>query len=112
MEKAMLFCVPGEVIGVDLGEAGPLFREVIKSEDRGDRTNGYTSAAIDALHRIDIKLGRVSEGCFIFPRVNAIDGACIDTRCVFDSDAGFGDYIGHLDLNFHLQVKRSDSRLQ
>lgn len=96
--KGILFCVPGEMISVDLGEAGPLFREVIKSEDRGDRTNGYTRAAIDALHRIDIKLSFFREVHLIFSGMDAIDRARIDTRCVFHSDAGFGNYVGHLNL--------------
>jgi hypothetical protein len=87
------------VVCVDLGEVAPFVRKVVQSEDCGDGTDGHTGAAIDALHRIDIKQGCFREACFILSRVNAIDRARIHTCCILHSDARFGDYVCH-DYNF------------
>jgi hypothetical protein len=98
----ILSSLPGEAIGVDLGEMVPLLRKIVQGENRGNGTDGHTGAAIDAFHRIDIKLAGFPEVRLIFPGMYAIDGARIHTRGILHSDAGFGYYIRHLMYHFLL----------
>src|SRR5207302_6137545 len=78
---------PFAVRVVDGNERLPLIRERIFGENRLDRTLRFACAAVDALLRIDhqdpVRL------------VNAVDGAHVDAREVFDVDAGLGDDVGH-----------------
>src|SRR5436309_4280100 len=85
-----------EIFCVALSEGVPLFREIIESEDRRDRTHRNASAAIDAFDGIDVKqlLGRV--GRLVFFRMNAIHRARIHTCCVLGADARFSNHIGHI----------------
>jgi hypothetical protein len=84
-----------EVIGVDLLEAVPMLREIIQAEDRGNRANRYTGAAIDTFHRIDVELCFGFEHRFGSFRMDTVDWARINTRRVFHADARFGDDVGH-----------------
>lgn len=84
-----------EVVGVDLRVLGPLFGEILESENGGYGANGDASAAVDALIGIDVKLLRGLELGLVFSRVNAIHGANVDARAVFCSDARLGNYVSH-----------------
>src|SRR6266550_2221329 len=61
-----------EISGVLLGKLGPLFRQIVKREDRRYRAHGHARAAVDA-----------------------VDRAGIDARRVLDADAGFRNYVCH-----------------
>src|ERR1700687_4926147 len=92
-ESAFL-CVP---VRVDRCEAGPLLRQVFEGEDCGYRTDRNTSAAINALHWANVKLGLRFEIRLIFPRVDAIHRADIHTGSILGSDTGLSNYVRHRD---------------
>src|SRR5271157_5483917 len=50
-----------EVFRVDLREMLPLVRQVLDREDRVGRADGDARAAVDALVRVDVKLGHLVE---------------------------------------------------
>ncbi len=81
--------------GVPLREVAPFFWEVVEREDRRNRANRHTGAAIDAFHRIDVDQFFTSELLFILLRVDAIYRARVDASRVFGSDAGFSNYVSH-----------------
>jgi hypothetical protein len=83
--------------GVFLGEALPLLRQVVEGEDCGDGANGNASAAVDTFDGVDVELFSVVELALIFFGVDAVNGACIHTCCVFGADAGFCDNVSHSD---------------
>src|SRR6266852_8622606 len=87
-----LFCVP---IGVDWGEAIPLFRKIFERENSGDRANGYASAAIDAFGRVDVQLRLSLERRFVLARMDAVHRTDIHTRGVFCADARLGNHVSH-----------------
>src|ERR1700749_3783663 len=72
---------------VDLDERLPLVRERILREDRLDGALGFARPAVDALLGVDhedaIRL------------MDAVDRADVDTREIFDVDAGLGDDVRH-----------------
>src|SRR6266852_5475271 len=87
--------LPTEILGVALGERGPFFRQVIEGEDRRHRTNRDASAAVDALHRIDVQ--------HLFRRVlftvlfgmDAIHRTSVHTGGVLGSNTRFCNYVCH-----------------
>jgi hypothetical protein len=81
------------MIGVNLNIILPLIRHVFVTIDRFDGTGGLAGAAINTLVRIDEKLRCGLEIRLIFKRVNAIDGADVNTSRVLRADARFADYI-------------------
>src|SRR5687768_8472091 len=85
-----------EVLTVHRDEALPLFRRLIEREDRLDGTRRNTRAAVDALIRVDVEHFRRLELGFVFPRVDAIDRADVDTRRVLGADAGFTNDVRQL----------------
>lgn len=93
--SSRLQSLSSEILGVELGKRIPLFRQVVKREDRRHRTHGHARAAIDTLDGIDIKqlLGRVLG--IIFLGMNAIHRTRIHAGSVFGIDAGFCNYISH-----------------
>src|SRR6266513_6102448 len=72
---------------VDLDEVVPLIRQRILGENRLDRAFRFACPAIYALLRINDQDP--------LELVDAVDGADIDAREVFDVDAGLGDYVCH-----------------
>jgi len=84
-----------EVIGVDLGEVGPLLGEVVEREDGRDRAHRNAGAAIDAFDRVDIDHFDAGEVGFVLLGVDAIHGTGVDAGSVFRSDTGFRNYICH-----------------
>ena len=72
---------------VDLHERLPLVRERVLREDRLDRALRLARAAIDALLGVDHEDPA--------ELVDAVDGADVDARAVFDVDAGLGDDVRH-----------------
>src|SRR3954453_22591812 len=72
---------------VDAHEGLPFVRQSVLREDRFDRAFRLTGAAVDALLGVDHEL---SAGL-----VDAVHGADVDARFVFDVDAGLGDDVGH-----------------
>jgi hypothetical protein len=89
-----------KVGGVLLPEAFPLLGQVVAAEDGGDRANGNTRAAVDALDGVDeelivgISTGLVGLG------VDTVYGASVHTSPIFSANTWFRDYIRH--LNFSL----------
>src|ERR1700680_2286773 len=74
-------CAPGlEVIGVELGVFLPLLGDVIRYEDSRHRARGLASAAVDALFRVDVKLG------VLVSAVDAVHRANIDAGLVLGTD--------------------------
>ncbi len=83
-----------EIVGVLLDERFPLRGHFVRREDRTDRTFRHTRSAIDTFVRLD-------EEHFVgVGPVNAIDRADRDTRFIFYTDTGFGNYKSH---NIHLR---------
>ena len=87
--------LPPVVLGVAFSEGVPFFRQIIERENGRNRADRNASAAIDALHRIDVQqlLSRV--GGLIFLRMNAIDRTRIHTCRVFGADARLSNHVGH-----------------
>ena len=79
-----------EDVAIDLDELAHISGDVFLREDRGYRALGLAGAAIDALVRVNEEL--------LLPLINAIDGADIDARLVFDADARFNDDVRHDEL--------------
>src|SRR2546423_8910626 len=72
---------------VDLHERIPLVGQRVLREDRLDRAFGLARTAVDALLGIDHEDA--------LRLVDAVDGADVDARSVFDVDARLGDDVGH-----------------
>jgi hypothetical protein len=87
--------LPAKVFGVSLGESFPLFRQVIQRENRGYRADGNTSAAIDALNRVDVQHFLFGERRRILLRMDTIDWTSIHTSGVLGSDARLCNYVCH-----------------
>jgi hypothetical protein len=87
-----------------LGEICPFIRQVVGGEDGRYRTDRDTCAAVDALHGVDIQHLFALKVCFILFGMNTIDGAGIDTRTIFGSDARFCDYVSHLKFSFYCTI--------
>ena len=87
-----------EVISVDLDKVLPLFGDILIPEDRFDGASWLTSSAVNAFIRMNVEYFRRLIFSFILPRMNAVDGADIDTGSIFGADTGFANHIsGHLD---------------
>ena len=85
-----------EVLGVFLGKAGPLLRQVVLREDGRDRAGRNAGAAVNALDRIDEQLIGFAEAVLVLLGVDAIDRSCVYTGGVLCADTGFCNDIGHL----------------
>jgi hypothetical protein len=79
--------------GVFLDKLLLVFRHVVESKHRVRLADRETGAAVDAFCGVDIHLGRGLKLGFILFGVNAIGGADVNAKSVFD--AGVGDYVGH-----------------
>src|SRR5258708_17216944 len=83
-----------EDVAVQGGVLLPLRRHVFLGEDGRDGALRFARAAIDALVRVDVQ--------HVGPLVDAIHGAHVDTRAIFDVDARLGDHIRHLPFSERL----------
>jgi hypothetical protein len=83
------------ILSVTLGVFVPFLRQVIQREDGGDRANRHAGAAINALHRVDVKHGNIGEVGFILSRVDTIHRANVYARGVLGVNTGFSNYISH-----------------
>lgn len=89
-------CLAAEVIGVLLGEVVPLFGQIVKSENRRNRTNGNAGATVDAFDRIDIQDFDLFKPGIVLFGVNAVYGAGVDAGGILGAYAGFSDNICHV----------------
>ena len=78
------------------GEIGPFFGKIVYGEDRGNGANRNTRAAIDALDGIDVNHVDFFELGLILFRMDAIYGASVYACRVFGADAGFCNYVSHI----------------
>ena len=74
----------------------PFFRQIVQRKNGGYRADGNAGAAIDALDGVDIKHLRVGEAGIFFFRMDTIDRARVNAGGVFGADAGFSNYISHI----------------
>jgi hypothetical protein len=81
------------MIGVDLDVLLPLIGNVFVAINRFDGTGWLAGAAINTLVRIDEKLLCAIKISLILTRVNAVDGADVNTGRVLRADAGFANYV-------------------
>ena len=65
------------------------------TKNGGYRANRDASAAVDAFHRVDIKLRDAFEAGLILARVNTVHRANVHARGILGAGARFGDYISH-----------------
>jgi hypothetical protein len=89
-----------EVGGVLFAEVFPLLGQVVAAEDRGDWADGNARAAIDALNGINEELIGGLRTVLVSLGVNTIYRTSVHTRPILGANAGFRDYIRH--LNFSL----------
>src|SRR5580658_9393103 len=80
-------------------EVRPLLRQIVLSENRGNRTNRHASAAIDALYRVDVEHFDGGVLIFVLLRMDAIHRAGVDAGRVLSTDAGFRNYVCHVVLS-------------
>jgi hypothetical protein len=89
------------VAGVLLNVGVPLFRKVVESEDRRNRANWHTGAAVDALDRVNEELVDLFEtGAAVFVlcallRMDAVYWTGIHAGRIFSPDTGFCNDIRH-----------------
>src|SRR6185437_1478956 len=85
----------GEVVRVDLHVLLPLVGELVLGEAGVHGARLDARVAVDALLGVDVEhLGRVVSG-LVWRRVDAVDGADLDTGVVLGADARLSDYVGH-----------------
>jgi len=83
------------MLRIDFAVLIPFSRQIIEGEDRGNRTNRHTSAAIDTFHWIDVQLSFRGKLIVVLLRMNAINRAGIYACRIFRSNTGFSNYISH-----------------
>jgi hypothetical protein len=81
------------MIGVDLNVMLPLIGNVFVAINRFDGTGWLAGAAVNALVRMYKKLLCALEFSLVLTRVNAVDGADVNTGRVLRADAGFANYV-------------------
>ncbi len=82
------------VVRVEFGEAGELGRKLFQSENGVGRADRNACAAIDAIVRIHIKLGRIREAAFILLGMDAIHRAGLHAQFIFRT--GIRNYVCHM----------------
>jgi hypothetical protein len=85
-----------EVSRVLIGEAGPLFGQIVGGEDGRNRADRNTCAAIDTLYGIDEQLLCIRKAGFVFLGVDAVHRTGVDASHILCADAGFRNYVCHL----------------
>jgi hypothetical protein len=88
-----------KIVAVLRKKRGPLLRQIILEEDRLDRANLGADTTVDAFVRIDEVLVSIVIG------MDAVDWADLDAGPIFQSDAWFGDDIGHRGLFLSIFIK-------
>src|SRR5208283_340601 len=84
-----------EVLGVALGVFFPLLRQVVERENGRNRAHRHAGAAINALHRIDVKHLFRGEFIAVLLGMDAVHRTGIDAGRVLGADTWFRDYISH-----------------
>jgi hypothetical protein len=85
-----------EVRRVLLSEVGPLLRQIVRGKDCRNRAGRNTSAAVDALDRIDEELIGRGESVFVLLGVDAIDRTRVYAGGVLGADTRFCNHVSHL----------------
>jgi hypothetical protein len=70
-----------------------VFAQFVDGVDGIGGTNRHAGSAVNATLGVDEQLGRGLEARVVFLRMNAVGGADVDTKEIFD--AGVGNHIGH-----------------
>jgi hypothetical protein len=83
-----------KVGSIDLDVALPLGGDHVLRRDRVDRAGFDAGVAVDALGRVDVKLFMQVEVGVVRGRMDAVDRADLDARCVLGADAGLIDDVG------------------
>ena len=84
-----------KILGIPLGVALPLFRQIVQCEDRRHWANRHTCTTIDALHRIDVEHFFASVLGIVFLGMNAVNRACVDASAILGADTRLGYDVGH-----------------
>jgi hypothetical protein len=92
--------LPFVVLRIDCRKMRPLLGQIIQREDGRNRADGYACTAIDALYRVNVKLGHGPEISLVLLRVDAIYGAGIHAGGVLCPDARLGDHVRHVANSF------------
>jgi len=87
--------LPAKIFGVPLSKGFPLFRQVVQRENGGYRADRNTSAAIDALHRVDVQHLLFGKRWRVLFRMDTIHRAGVHTSGVLSADARFCNYVCH-----------------
>jgi hypothetical protein len=87
--------LPAKILRIAFGEALPLLGQIIEGKNGGNRADRYASAAVDALHRIDVEHLFLRKRRRVLLGVNAIDRARIHTSRILGSNARFCNHISH-----------------
>jgi hypothetical protein len=90
------------VLGILVGEFFPFVREIVESEDGGNRANRYARAAVNAFNRINIKHVRAFKLRLILLGMYAVNRAGVHAGGIFGSNAGLCNYICHKGLNLRV----------
>jgi len=98
-----------EVGGVFLGEASPLFGQIVLGKDGRDGAGGNACAAIDALDRVDEELIDFGVAVFVLFGVDAIDRTSVYTGGVLGADTGFCNDVCHLGFSGEIGLLDADS---
>src|SRR3981081_110211 len=91
-ESLLLLGVP---VSVDWRIALPLFRQVLKGENGGYRTNWDAGATINAFRRINVELLLVFKLRLVLAGVDAVYGADVHAGAILGADARFGNHVSH-----------------
>ena len=86
------------VVAVDLRKARPLFRQIVKSENRRYRAHRDTGPAVDALYWVDVYYFSLGKVGLVLPWMDAVHWACIYARRVLNANTRLRDYVCHLDI--------------
>jgi hypothetical protein len=78
------------------GEIRPFLWQIVHCKNRRYRTYRDACAAIDTFDRVDIDHIYGFELGVILFRMDAIYRASIHASCVFGADAGFCNYVSHM----------------
>src|SRR2546421_11493459 len=84
-----------EEVRINFDEIPPLFRSCRLLKNGCNGTGGLASTAIYTLIRVDIKLLSLIKAFLILRRVDAVNRADIDARCIFDANARLSNHIRH-----------------
>jgi len=87
-----------EMLGVDPLVVFPLFRQLVQHKDGCHGTHRNASSTVDALDGVNVEVFDRLVSVLVFPGMNAIDRANVNTSRIFGSDARLRNYVGHWEL--------------